>query len=77
MENKKSLDFTKTVYELCRDHPELPEVLQELGFTDITKPGMLSTAGRFMTLTKGAAMKKISLDTIKETLAGKGYDIIG
>lgn len=77
MESKKSLDLTQTVYELCRDNPELPEVLKELGFTDITKPGMLATAGRFMTLTKGAAMKKLSLDTIKETLADKGYDIIG
>lgn len=77
MENRISLDLTRSVYELCRDNPELPEVLKELGFTDITKPGMLTTAGRFMTLTKGAAMKKLSLDSIKETLAGKGYDIVG
>ena len=37
---------------------------------------MLHTAGRFMTLKKGAAFKKVSLDLIKETLAVNGYEII-
>lgn len=73
---EKKIDLNRTVYELCKDYPELPEVLAELGFTDIIKPGMLATAGRFMTITKGAALKKISLETIKETLVEKGYDII-
>lgn len=69
----KVIDLNKTVYELCKEHEELPQILSELGFTDITKPGMLSTAGRFMTLTKGAALKKINLDTISKTLTERGY----
>ncbi len=49
--------------------------MQELGFTDITKPGMLNTAGRFMTLPKGAAMKGISLDAIKAAFEKSGFTV--
>lgn len=71
----KLVDLNKTVYELCSEYPELKELLAGLGFHDITKPGMLATAGRFMTIPKGAAMKKIALETIKKTLADYGYTV--
>lgn len=74
---KNKLNLNHSVYELCKEHQELPELLSQLGFTDITKPGMLHTAGRFMTIPKGAALKKLSLEQIKETLTAKGYEIIG
>lgn len=70
-----TLNINRTVYDLCMEYPELPDILAQLGFTDIIKPGMLATAGRFMTLSKGAALKKINLETIKETLEARGYDI--
>lgn len=73
---KKILDLNKSVYDLCREYPELPEILHDLGFVDIAKPGMLSTVGRFMTIKKGAVMKKISMETIKDTLSKNGYDVI-
>ncbi len=72
----KAIDLNKSVYDLCNEHKELPQLLHDLGFVDIIKPGMLHTAGRFMTLKKGAAFKKVSLDLIKETLAANGYEII-
>lgn len=72
----KVIDLNKTVFELSRDYPEMIELLDELGFHDIVKPGMLQTAGRFMTLPKGAAMKKISLELIKHVLMEKGYKIL-
>lgn len=74
---KKRINLNSSVYELYKEYPELPELLAQLGFTDITKPGMLQTAGRFMTITKGAVLKKLNLDQIKETLVAKGYEIIG
>jgi hypothetical protein len=39
----------------------------ELGFHDIAKPGMLQTVGRFMTLSKGIALKKVSMETVEQT----------
>lgn len=72
----RTLDLTKTVYELCREYPELPDILAEIGFTDITKPGMITTMGRFMTIPKGAQAKKIDLEIIKKILKGYGYRIV-
>lgn len=48
-----------------------------MGFKDITKPGMLATAGKFMNLKKGAKLKKINIELIKEVLKEKGYLVIG
>lgn len=70
----KIIDINKTVYELCKEYPEIPEILSELGFKDITKPGMISTAGRFMTLPKGAAAKGLDLENIKNKLILRGYE---
>lgn len=72
----KKIDLNKSVYDLTHEFPEIIDVLKNLGFTDIVKPGMLQTAGRFMTLTKGASMKKIDLNLIKQTLYDNGFTII-
>lgn len=73
---QKQLDLNETVFALCSKHPDLVGILSELGFTDITKPGMLQSAGRFMPLAKGAALKHIPLDTIVAKLAECGYRAI-
>lgn len=72
----KTIDLSQTVYEICSAHPEVVEIMKEIGFKEITNPGMLNTAGRFMTIPKGAAMKKVSLEHIKTRFAEEGYEII-
>ena len=67
------IDLNETVYALCTKHPDLIGILSGLGFTDITKPGMLQTAGRFMTPVKGASLKHIPLEQIVQTLAEHGF----
>jgi hypothetical protein len=37
---------------------------------------MLKTAGRFMTVPKGARMKGIPLEKIKEAFERKGFEVI-
>lgn len=74
---EKTIDLSKSVFELSKEHPELVEIMKELGFKDIASPGMLNTAGRFMTIPKGAALKGIEMDKIKEMLASIGYKVIG
>lgn len=69
------IDFNKTVYELCSENEKVAEILSEIGFKDITKPGMLNTAGRFMTIPKGAKAKNFDLEQIKEEFIIRGYEI--
>lgn len=54
----KALKLDESIFELVTRHPEVVEIMVELGFRDIAKPGMLQTAGRFMTLSKGMKLKK-------------------
>lgn len=73
--SSKLIDLSKTVYDLCNENPELLQALDEIGFHDIIKPGMLPTVGRFMTLKKGSAAKKIDMQFIKDELIRRGYEI--
>ena len=70
------INLQKTVYELCKSDPKIIEILWKLGFKDITWPGILESAGRFMTIYKGAAMKKIDIENIKNEFIKEGYEII-
>ena len=72
---EKKIDMNKSVYELYCEYPEIVDILSELGFHDITKPGMLQTAGRFMTLNKGATLKHIDIHLIEQAFIQKGYSI--
>ena len=71
----REIDMKKTIYELSQENPEIVNIMKELGFESIANEGMLSTAGRFMTIPKGAAMKSISLEKIKQVFESKGYTI--
>lgn len=71
----KVVDLNKTVYELCTNDPGIKDILATLGFTDILKPGMLNTAGRLMTIPKGAKMKKLDIGIIKEEFTKLGYSV--
>lgn len=71
----RTLDLKQSVYTLCAEHEGLADILKHLGFADITKPGLLTTAGRFMTIPKGAVLKKIDMNTIKAKLEECGYRI--
>jgi thiamine biosynthesis lipoprotein ApbE len=70
-----TIDFTKTVYELYKDNEEIAKILEEIGFKDITKPNMINTMGRYMTISKGAKAKGFNIDEIKKEFIKRGYEI--
>lgn len=70
----KQLNLAKSVYELTQEYPELVDVLSDIGFTDITKPGMLQSAGRFMTIPKGAKLKRFNLNEVLAALRERGFE---
>lgn len=74
---ERVLDLDKTVYALCSQDPQVAEILREAGFSEITKPGMLTTVGRVMTIPKGAAMRHMELADIKKLFESHGYTVTG
>jgi len=72
----KIIDFSKTVYEICKETPEVISVMRNLGFESITNPTALMTVGRFMTIPKGAAMKDIDINEIKAVFIAEGFVVV-
>lgn len=73
----KKLDMNKSVYELTQEYPELIEIMEELGFTEITKKPLLHSVGKITTIPKGAKMKNISMMDVATTLMEKGFELVG
>ncbi|MEC0236930.1 DUF1858 domain-containing protein [Paenibacillus kribbensis] len=71
----KILHWDEPIFNLVSRYPEVTSIMVELGFHDIAKPGMLQTAGRFMTLSKGTTLKKISMETVQQTFMQHGFTI--
>lgn len=73
----KRIDLSKSVYELTKDHPELIDIMAELGFTEITKKAMLNSVGKLTTIPKGAKLKNISMEDVVAALMSKGFELTG
>ncbi len=72
----KRVELSRSLYDLVKEFPEIKEIMLALGFADITKPGMLQTAGRYMTIPKGARMKKIPMTEITAAFEAAGFELI-
>jgi hypothetical protein len=63
------------VYELFKEDPNVIEIMKEIGFESISNPARLNTVGRFVTIPKGAEMKGITIEKIKDEFIKRGYSI--
>ncbi|MEO3944168.1 DUF1858 domain-containing protein [Gorillibacterium sp. CAU 1737] len=73
---ERYVQMKESIYDLAGRHPEAIEIMVELGFRDIAKPGMLQTAGRFMTLEKGIRLKKKDAEEVKDAFRQRGFQIM-
>ncbi|SEK19978.1 protein of unknown function [Carnobacterium iners] len=71
----KEIDLNTSVYDLVTTYPEIGQVLYDMGLKDIKNPAVLNTMGRYMTIPKGAKMKKVELKTIVIQLNKMGFII--
>ncbi len=62
-----------SVYKTLQNHPEVKELLIELGFKPLSQPQMVQTVGRITSLKKGSKIAKIPLDSIIRQLELNGY----
>lgn len=71
----KEIDLSKSIYELTEQHPELIEVLKEIGFVGISNPIARHTVGRATTLPQGCKKMGKDLDEVIHLLREKGFDV--
>ena len=71
------IDLSKPVAETIKEHPEVKEILVDLGFKPLSKPAMLNTVGKVTSQKAGAKLANISLEKIQRTLEFNGYEVIG
>ena len=71
------IDLNAPVAEVIKAHPEVKDLLIELGFKPLANPAMLNTVGKVTSLRTGSKMTKISLDRIRQVLECNGYEVIG
>ena len=73
----RTIDLTKTVYELASEHEDFVDIMASLGFTEIRKKVMLNSVGKLMTVPKGAKMKRIPMEQIVAAFKERGYEVTG
>ena len=69
------IDLNNYVYQIVKDHPEVLDLLVELGFKPLKNPAMLNTVGRTTNLKQGAKLIGIDPTDIIQQLKWNGYDI--
>ncbi|MGT2785750.1 DUF1858 domain-containing protein [Streptococcus merionis] len=74
---QNQVDLSLPVAKTIEQHPELLELLIDLGFTPLSNPVMRNTVGQVTTLKAGAKMVGVPLEKIVSALENNGYDVIG
>ena len=72
-----TIDLNLPVAEIINQHPEVKEILVELGLKPLANPAMLNTVGKVTSLRTGSKMTKVPLDRIQQVLECNGYEVIG
>ena len=62
-----TIDLSKPVAQTLKEHPEVKDILVDLGFKPLAKPAMLNTVGKVTSLKAGSKLAKIPLDTVQKT----------
>ena len=71
------IDVSIPVAEVVDKHPEVLEILVELGFKPLANPLMRNTVGRKVSLKQGSKLEGTPMDKIVRTLEANGYEVIG
>lgn len=69
----KEIATDMTVFEMIDTYPETKELLINLGLDGVENPLMLRTAGKKMTIQKGAKLKKIPWENVEILFSEHGF----
>lgn len=69
------LSINVPIKKLVDQHPKVLDIMVSLGFKHIAEPAMLNTAGRIITIKKGAEKHKLDLEFVKERFLEDGFEL--
>ena len=73
----KKINLNQTVFELTNEYPELIDIMESLGFSEMANKAMRESMGKLTTIPKGAKMKKIPMEKIITALMENGFELFG
>jgi len=73
---EKVISLQQPIATIVKQYPELIGILYQIGFTEIVKPVMLATVGKFMTLTSGASFRHIDIEVVRQALRANGFTLM-
>lgn len=71
----KMIYLNINIATIVKEHPEVKDILFNLGFTEIVKPQMLLTVARFMTIKQGCKMRNIDFNHVLEVFKNSGFEL--
>lgn len=72
-----TIDFSIPVAQVVDNHPEVLDILVDLGFKPLANPLMRNTVGKKVSIRQGAGLQGINLEKIRQTLEYNGYEVVG
>ena len=70
---KKLINTNKNIYELCKEYPEIKNILSDLGFEAINNPIMFNTMAKLTTIDKASKIKNIDMKNIIKKFEENGF----
>ena len=70
---KKLINTNKNIYELCKEYPEIKDILSDLGFEAIKNPIMFNTMAKLTTIDKASKIKNIDMNNIIKKFEENGF----
>ena len=71
----KTIDFSKTLYDITEEHPELIPLLVEQGFAGVANEKMRTTHAKEMTIIKGCRHLGIDMQKLSRALEARGFTV--
>lgn len=71
------IDVSIPVAQVIDQHPEVLDLLVELGFKPLANPIMRNTFGRKVSLKQGSNLEGTPMEKIVQTLEANGYEVVG
>lgn len=72
----KTIDLSKTVYDLANQYPEFIPIMVELGFKDMANPENVNSMGRMVNVITGSQNHNIAIEKITQKFTEHGFEVV-